>query len=52
LTLSFSATWWTLPITALALVGYFLLPGFFYLWMAILGGGGMIPLALYIRARW
>ena len=52
LLLSFSSTWWALPITALALVGYFLLPGIFYLWMAILGGGGMIALALYIRSRW
>jgi len=52
LLLSFSAVWWALPVTALALVGYFLLPGFFYLWMGILGGGGMILLALYIRSRW
>jgi hypothetical protein len=49
---SFSSTWWALPITALALAGYFLLPGFFYLWMAVLGGGGMIVLGLYIRSRW
>ena len=49
---SFSSTWWTLPITALALAGYFLLPDFFYLWMAILVGGGMIALGLYIRLRW
>ena len=34
LLLSFSSVWWALPITALALVGYFLLPGIFYLWMA------------------
>jgi hypothetical protein len=52
LLLSFSSTWWALPITALALVGYFLLPGFFYLWMGILGGGGMIVLGIYIRYRW
>ena len=26
---SFSSVWWALPITALALVGYFLLPGYF-----------------------
>jgi hypothetical protein len=52
LLLSFSSVWWTLPITVLALIGYFLLPGFFYLWMGILGGGGMIVLALYIRSRW
>lgn len=52
LLLSFSSTWWALPITAMALVGYFLLPGFFYLWMGVLGGGGMIVLGLYIRSRW
>ena len=34
LLLSFSSVWWALPITALALIGYFLLPGIFYLWMA------------------
>ena len=52
LLLSFSSVWWALPITALALVGYFLLPNIFYLWMGILVGGGMIALGLYIRARW
>jgi hypothetical protein len=52
LLLSFSSTWWALPITALALAGYFLLPGLFYLWMGILGGGAMIALGLYIRMRW
>jgi uncharacterized membrane protein len=50
--ISFSSVWWALPITVLALVGYFLLPAFFYLWMAILGGGGMIAYGLYIRLRW
>ncbi len=49
---SFSSVWWALPVTFLALAGYFLLPGIFYLWMAILGGGGMIALGLYIRFRW
>ncbi len=49
---SFSSTWWALPITALALAGYYLLPGIFYLWMAVLGGGGMIALGLYINSRW
>jgi len=52
LLLSFAAVWWPLPITALVLISYFLLPGFFYLWMGILGGGGMIALGLYIRSRW
>ena len=49
---SFRSVWWTLPVTALALVGYYLLPGIFYLWMAVLGGGGMVALGLYIRSRW
>ncbi len=52
LLLSFSSVWWALPITALALAGYFLLPNIFYLWMGILVGGGMIALGLYIRLRW
>ncbi|MCL4562021.1 MAG: hypothetical protein M1281_15605 [Chloroflexi bacterium] len=52
LILSFSTTWWALPITALALTGYFLLPDFFYLWMGVLVGGGMIAFGLYIRLRW
>ncbi len=49
---SFSTVWWALPVSALAVAGYFLLPGIFYLWMAVLGGGGMIALGLYIRRRW
>jgi len=52
LLLSFAAVWWPLPITALVLISYFLLPDLFYLWMGILGGGGMIALGLYIRNRW
>ena len=52
LLLSFTSIWPGLIITALALIGFFLLPGIFFLWMAILGGGGMIALGLYIRSRW
>jgi hypothetical protein len=52
LLLSFISTWPALIITVLALIGFFLLPDIFYLWMAVLGGGGMIALGLYIRARW
>ncbi len=48
---SFSTVWWALLISALALFGYYLLPGIFYLWMALLGGGGMIILGLFIRFR-
>ena len=35
-----------------SVVGYYLLPEFFYLWMGVLVGGGMIALGLYIRFRW
>lgn len=52
LLLSFVTVWWGVALTALALSGYFLLPGIFNILMAILGGGGMIALGLYIRSRW
>lgn len=52
LILSFSSVWWVLPISALALAGYFLVPDYFYLWMSLLGGGSMIALGLYIHHRW
>jgi hypothetical protein len=52
LLLSAASIWWALGITGLALIGYYLLPSYFYLWMAILGGGGMIALGFYIRSRW
>ena len=52
LLVSFSYTWWALPITALALIGYFLLPDYFYLWMGVLVGGSMVALGLFIRLRW
>ncbi len=48
----FAADWWPLPIAALVLIGYFLLPTYYYLWMSLLGGGGMIALGLYIHSRW
>jgi hypothetical protein len=50
--LSFSSIWPGLFIIALALVGYFLLPAYFYLWMGILVGGGLIAFGIYIRSRW
>jgi hypothetical protein len=52
LLLSYYSVWPGLAITALAMTGYYLFPGIFYLIMAILGGGGMIALSLYIRYRW
>ncbi len=52
LVFSFAYGWWAIPIGALALAGYFLMPGYFYLWMAVLVGGPMILLGLFIRWRW
>jgi uncharacterized membrane protein len=52
LLLSVASIWWALGITLLALFGYYLVPDLFFLWMAVLGGGGMIGLGLYIRSRW
>ncbi len=49
---SYSTVWWAIPIAILALIGYFLLPGIFYLGMGLLVGGGMIALGLIIRFRW
>jgi hypothetical protein len=52
LQLSFTPIWPGLVVIALLLGGYFLLPEYFYLWVGLLGGGGMIALGLYIRSRW
>ena len=52
LLLSFSATWWTVPVAAVALIGYFFALDWFFLWMGLLVGGTMIILGLYIRLRW
>lgn len=52
LSLLFTPVWPGLVPVALILAGYFLLPGFFYLIIGILGGGGMIALGLIIKYRW
>lgn len=52
LLLSFASVWWGLALTALSLIAFFVFPAAFYLIMAIVGGGGMIALGLYIRSRW
>ena len=38
--------------TALAIVGYYLLPGYFYLWEAIFGGLAMLVPGVVLRLRW
>lgn len=40
-----------LTVTALALVGFYLLTGSFYLWVGLTGGGALLGTGLYIR-RW
>ena len=49
---SFSVIRVALFVTAVAFGGYYLLPDFFYLCMALLGGGTMIGCGLYIRFKW
>ena len=41
-----------LAITALVVGGYLLVPGFFDLWMAILGGGSLMAAGVYILRFW
>jgi hypothetical protein len=50
--LSYSLVKLALFITALAFASYYLLPSYFYLCMAFLGGGTLIGSGLYIRSRW
>ncbi len=46
------SVWLGIAVIALAFIGYYLLPDFFFLWMAVLGGGGMIAAGFYVRSRW
>jgi hypothetical protein len=39
-------------LTVISLIGYYLVPGYFYLWMAIFGGLSMFCFGLYVRLRW
>jgi hypothetical protein len=50
--LSISLIGLALFVTALAFGGYYLLPDYFYLYMALLGGGTLIGSGFYIRFRW
>jgi hypothetical protein len=50
--LSYSAYFLALFITAVAFASYFFLPAYFYLCMALVGGGTMIGSGLYIRSKW
>jgi len=52
LLMSYSAAWLALFVTALAFASYFLLPDYFYLCMALVGGGMMVGSGFYIRSKW
>jgi hypothetical protein len=45
-------SWLGLFVTALALIGYFFLPDFFFIFMAVLGGGSLLGTGLYILRNW
>lgn len=48
----FFMLWLGLAVTALTLIGYYVLPDYFYLWMSPMGGGALLGTGLYIRIRW
>ncbi|MGD1030482.1 MAG: hypothetical protein ABSA05_05015 [Opitutaceae bacterium] len=39
-------------VTILTLVGYYYVPGHYYVWMAVTGGGSLIFAGLFIRKFW
>lgn len=41
-----------LTVAAASIAGYFLVPAYFALWMAVLGGGTLLGSGLYIERRW
>lgn len=44
--------WIGLAMTALMVVGVYLFEPWFYLWMAVVGGGGLVGTGLMIRKLW
>ena len=42
----------SLSVAVLAVAGYYLLPAYFYLWVAVCCGLTMVGIGLYIRLRW
>ncbi len=44
--------WLGLAVTALTLLGFYVIPGWFNLWMALTGGGALLGAGSYIRLRW
>ena len=44
--------WLGLAVTLLTLFGFYVLPDYFNLWMALAGGAAVLGTGLYIRIRW
>jgi MFS family permease len=44
--------WTGLFVTAMTLIGFFLLPHFYCLWMAFMAGGVIFIIGLYTKLRW
>ena len=44
--------WLGIAVTVLILLGLFLFPAVFWLWMAIFGGGSLIATGFYVRHFW
>ena len=44
--------WLGLAVTVLTLFGFYLIPGWFNLWMALTVGGTSLGAGLYVRIRW
>jgi hypothetical protein len=44
--------WLGLLVTATTLVGYYFVSDYFFLWMALTGGGSLIAAGVFIRKFW
>ena len=44
--------WLGLAVTATTLVGFYFLPAYYCLWMAVTAGGLLLGTGLYLHARW
>ncbi|MGD1000524.1 MAG: hypothetical protein ABSA67_07475 [Candidatus Brocadiia bacterium] len=44
--------WIGLAITGLTVLGLFLAPAWFWIWMAVMGGGSLVSTGFLIRNRW
>ena len=49
---SYFMVWLGLMVTGLTFLGYYVFPGYFYLWMSPMGGGALLGTGVYIRVRW